>query len=59
MNLQTLPVATIIVVIIAIAGAVVVITNPHDLSFAKYVQYVGIAAGLLGIGRGLDAVHRP
>lgn len=57
--LSAIPVASLIVVIVAIAGAVVVCVNPQTLDFASYVKYVGIAAGLLGIGRGLDQVHRP
>lgn len=55
MNLTTQAVATIIVALIALVGAVVVIVHPETLSFEDYVKNVGIAAGLLAIGRGLDA----
>jgi hypothetical protein len=58
-KLQVLPVATLIVLTIAIAGGIETIIRPEVLPFVKYVEYVGIAAGLLGIGRGLDATHRP
>ena len=59
MKLAAIPVATIIVVLIAIAGAVVTITQPATLPFADFVKYVGVAAGILGIGRGLDSEHKP
>jgi len=55
MNIGTLPWATLIVVLIAIVGGVVVITDPSTLSFEEYVKNVGIAAGLLAVGRGLAA----
>ncbi len=53
--LETFPVATLIVAIIAIAGAVLVIVHPETLTFAEYVRNVGVAAGLLAVGRGLAA----
>lgn len=59
MNLATIPLASIIILVLAIAGAVVVIVHPATLDFAQYVKFVGIAAGILGIGRGLDATHKP
>jgi hypothetical protein len=59
MNLAAIPVATIIVIVIATAGAIVVVAHPGTLSFVNYVKYVGVAAGLLGIGRGLDSTHKP
>lgn len=46
----------IVVVIIVLAGAVVTIVNPDQLTFELYLKYlVGAAggAGLLGIGRGI------
>lgn len=55
----TLRVASAIVGLIAIVGGVVVIVNPETLDFEAYVKNVGIAAGLLGIGLGLDANSRP
>ncbi len=51
--LRTNPVASLIVVIIAIAGGVVTVVEPSSLGFDEYVKNVGIAAGLLAIGRGL------
>jgi len=59
LDLAAIPVATIIVIVIAITGGIVVITHPETLSFGNFVKYVGVAAGLLGIGRGLDSTHKP
>lgn len=59
MNLAVIPVATIIVVIFALVGGVVVITHPETLDFEHYLKYVGASAAVLGIGRGLDATHKP
>lgn len=53
-HLTTNAVATIIVALIALIGGIVVIVHPETLSFEDYVKNVGIAAGLLAIGRGLD-----
>lgn len=47
------PVASLIVVIIAIVGGIVTVVEPSTLPFREYVENVGIAAGLLAIGRGL------
>lgn len=58
-HLAEIPVASLIVLIIAVTGALVTVIHPETLDFATYIKYVGPAAGLLGIGRGLDAVHRP
>lgn len=58
-TLAAVPVATILILVIAVAGAVVVCVHPEALNFASYVKYVGVAAGLLSVGRGLDSVHRP
>lgn len=56
MNDVVMPVATaIIVLIVVIVGGVVCITDPGTLSFRQYVETVGLAAGLLAIGRGLDS----
>lgn len=51
--LRNNPVASLIVAVIAIAGAVVTITNPDTLPFREYVESVMIGAGLLAVGRGL------
>lgn len=47
--LDSLPVASILAVIVAVVGGVVAITNPDALSFSGYCQDVGIAAGGLGV----------
>lgn len=49
------PAATVLVYVLALAGAVVTITNPDALSFEDYAKIVGATAGLLGIGRGIAA----
>ncbi len=54
-NIGALPWATLIVVLIALVGGLVVILHPETLSFAEYVRNVGVAAGLLAVGRGLAA----
>lgn len=51
--LRNNPVASLLVVIIALAGAVVTVVEPSTLSFEDYVKHVGVAAGLLAIGRGI------
>lgn len=52
--LRNNPVASLLVVLIAIAGAVVTIIEPDTLPFDQYVQNVMIGAGLLAIGRGVQ-----
>jgi hypothetical protein len=37
----------------------VVIVQPATLAFDQYIKDVGIAAGLLGIGYGIDAHSKP
>lgn len=49
----------IIVVVVVLAGAVMVVVNPDTLAFDQYVKDVGVAAGLLSIGYGLDSRSRP
>jgi hypothetical protein len=49
------PIVSIAFAIIAVAGAIVTITNPETLAFSEYVQDVLIGGGLLGIGRGIDS----
>lgn len=53
------PVASLLVVIIAIAGAVVTILNPDTLPFNDYVQSVMVGAGLLAVGRGIRSHGQP
>lgn len=57
--LERTPVATILIAIIAliaaVAGAVVTITEPSQLSFAAYLDdltKLAVGVGLLGVGRG-------
>lgn len=53
-QLHQWPVATLIVVIVAIVGGIVVVNgtySSHD--FDSYARTIAVAAGLLGIGRGL------
>lgn len=52
--LRNNPVASLIVVLIAVAGAIVTIINPDTLPFDQYVQDVMIGAGLLAVGRGVQ-----
>jgi hypothetical protein len=62
---DSLPWATImmavLVAIAAIAGAVVVITNPGSLSFQEYLDVLknfAIAVGIVGIGRGIASAGK-
>jgi hypothetical protein len=60
---EMLPVATVLVIIYALVGGLLVILsavlthiNPTiDLSYKEYLQQMAIAAGALSIGRGLTA----
>ena len=48
----------LVTLIVAVVGGIVVIVNPDALSFKDYVQTLtglGVANGLLGIGRGIRA----
>lgn len=56
--LTTANIATAIVLLIALVGGIVVLVHPATLSFDQYVKNVGIAAGLLAVGRGLDSHSR-
>lgn len=47
--LDNTPVATILVVIVAIVGGVIAIWHPDTLSFSAYCRDLGIAAGGLGV----------
>lgn len=49
----------IVLVIVVIIGGVVVIVQPATLAFDQYIRDVGLAAGLLGIGYGIDAHSKP
>jgi len=50
--LNVIPVATILVLVYAVVGAEQVFAG--HLEFAKYLEYMAIAAAGLAIGRGLD-----
>jgi len=49
----------IIVVIVVIVGGIITITDHSALSYADYLTAVGVSAGLLGIGYGIDAHSKP
>jgi hypothetical protein len=49
----------IVLVIVVIIGGIVVILDPQTLDFKDYVATVAVAAGLLGIGYGLDSESKP
>lgn len=51
--LDALPIATILVVIFAIVGGVVVIAG--NMSFDQYLQSMTVAAAGLAVGRGIKA----
>ena len=58
-NLDTANIATtLVLVVVAIVGGIGSLINPDALSFSEYVQNVGIAAGLLSVGRGLASYSR-
>lgn len=50
-----LPVATILAIIFALVGGVVVIVGTAGLSFEEYLKAMTVMIGLLGIGRGMAA----
>lgn len=54
-KLDELPVATLIVVVVgAVVGGIITITNPQTLDFNTYLKDLGILAGgsgLLGLAR--------
>lgn len=47
--LDSIPLASVLVVIVAVAGAVIAVVNPDALSFSNYVKDLGIAAAGLGV----------
>lgn len=55
-----IPVATILILIVAIVGAVQLIVYGHlSNDFPQYAGIVGGSSGLLAIGRGIDAHTKP
>jgi hypothetical protein len=46
--------ASILMVIAAIVGGIVVLTDPSQLTFAAYLRDFVIGGGALAVGRGLD-----
>jgi len=66
MSLDTTNVATWIVVLIALVGAALVLLSALitvdpalKLTFASYIEKVGVAAGLLAVGRGINKRTQP
>jgi hypothetical protein len=57
-DLNTINVATIITIILAIAGGVVCIVQPSTLTFDQYLEQMKYLIGLVGIGRGIAAAKR-
>jgi hypothetical protein len=57
-TLDTFPVMSLLIVILAVVGGVVTITSPDRLSFVDYFQTVIAGAAALGIGRGIAALKR-
>ena len=52
--LERLPVATIIVILLTVVGGVdLVIDGELSKDFRAYAEEIGIAAGLLAVGRGI------
>lgn len=59
-TLLGVPVATILILIVALVGAVELITTGHlSEDFATYAGITGGSGGLLAIGRGLDSHAKP
>lgn len=66
MNLALVPVATVLVLIFAIVGGVLVILSAVGhvdhalaLSFPTYLKQMVVAVAGLAVGRGLDQTHKP
>ena len=64
MNLKSLPVATLLlavafVVVVVVGGVKVIDGSLGYVSYCKQVAVLAVGLGLLGIGRGLDAEHKP
>lgn len=57
-TLNTIPWSTVVIGIIAAAGAVVLVIGESSLAFDEYFQKVLLAAGALGIGRGIAALKK-
>lgn len=55
--LAATPVATLVVVLIVVIGGIKVVLG--DIEFDHFVKVIGPMVGLLAIGRGLDATHKP
>jgi hypothetical protein len=47
--LDNIPLASVLVVIVAVVGGVIAVVNPDVLSFSNYVRDLGIAAAGLGV----------
>lgn len=55
MDLSTANVATIVSLLLAAAGAIVVIVHPETLTFDQYFENMKFLIGGLAIGRGIAA----
>ena len=52
---MTAPIATVLVIIFAVVGGIVVLTQPGTLSFKEYLESITVAVAGLAVGRGLAA----
>ncbi len=56
--LEQFNVATLIVLVLVVTGAVVTIVNPDSLSFGDYILKVSPLVGGLAVGRGIASARR-
>lgn len=45
---------TLVVMILAIVGAIITITDPASLSFARYFEFMVASGAVTAVGHGLD-----
>lgn len=57
-DLSTANVATILVVLLVLAGCVVAVVHPETLSFDQLLDKAGPLVGGLAVGRGLATIGR-
>jgi hypothetical protein len=58
--LLSVPISTVIIIIVAIVGGVDLIVNGNlSPDFTNYIGIVAGSSGLLAIGRGLDSHSKP
>lgn len=58
MTLDTVNVATIAALLMAVVGAIVVVVHPETLSFDQYLEQMKFLFGGLAVGRGLASAGR-